>query len=294
MDFDNGRYDDRVMGKLPEWRASDGKLREKKVNHQKGKLTEKDNKQENIKEKEETLTGYTPSEKENKEGTAPKKIIDIGSSYGTFSVGSNKKKELVTVTSQRRKRGANTVYNDSKKLDSESAVKWQKSYASVRTNNARRDVSAVEFKSDTDQQVSFLMEKMRKRVVDKEQFEVHEEIIPIFSSKNEKAELEFLRQKRKILVSKQAKVRDKQEVENQIEYLEGIIAEKMMEKRRVFGKLEQARLEIKDKPKPSDSIANFFKILQNAILGDGTDEDDNELNSNIIDNTIEIDDETSE
>lgn len=242
MKFENGKYNDKVSGKLPEWRSSDGGFREKKAT------------------KDECLTGYQPTEREKKEHTAPRKVLDVENSYGTFSLGIAKDSKITTLTTQKRTKGIESLRGSEKELHSASATVVPGITERVRTNHERKEDSAVEYSHDVNRQSRFLLERMDQQLLDQKEMSIYEDIMPMLSVRSERRELYELREQRKQLLQHGGTAKDKSEIENQIEYLEANIRDKTMERKKMQTRLTNVKNQ-KLKENQEDFVRKFLHKL---------------------------------
>jgi hypothetical protein len=202
--------------RFPEWRSSDGGLKEKKS------------------EGREEVTGYHSSEQERRRGDEPQKIWDLSNAYGSLAAGWNKKKELVLVTSRQHTKGIHSLPLESKYLDGQTATKIPGGYQ-INENTDRQAESAFSFRTKADRGAFYIMSRL-KMLAERHDLEVQKTMLPFLNVEEEKEELAYLRQRaRKLLESSDRE--EEQAVRKRIEFLTAVVAEKEQQQGMLYGKL---------------------------------------------------------
>lgn len=239
--------------RFPEWRSSDGALKEEKSNGR------------------EALTGYESSDKEKQRRDEPKKIWEMGNSYGSFSVGKNKKKQLVVVNSQRRSKDLRALPEESKVLRGQTSVKMPLITGDLRFNEDwnRREKSAYGYRVEASRSPHFLMRKMEQLMKEKG-LDVQKNINPFFSTEEEKKELAYLREQAKLLGQSRDRETEKG-LRTRIQFLTTVVADKERQRlnfyNRLPGLMEEAR---KGQGEEWDFIRSWLEELDTETdQGDG-------------------------
>jgi len=229
MDWEPG-YQER----FPEWRSSEGALKEQGhpfIRKEKGKGQET----------KEALTGYESSEKEKKQKDEPRKIWELGNSFGSLAVGKNKKKQLMIVNSQRRGKRLRALPPESKTLHSETGKKIPLISGEFRFNEDwnRREESAYSYQLEASRSPDYLMRKM-KELNEKRRLNVRDNINPFFNLQKEQDELRWLREKAAEMARGADRDREKEKgLQTRIQFLSASLAEKERERLRFYTKLPQ-------------------------------------------------------
>ncbi len=212
--------------RFPEWRSSDGRLREKKG------------------EPGEPVTGYIPSDREKELDSGPQKIMDFSNSYGALSAGFDEEKQLVLVTSRHHTKELSALPPESKALKAQTAKKVPLITGDfyVNEDKERKEESAVSYRVHAGKAPFYVMSKLKELMEDKD-FEVQDEITPFLSTREEMEELGYLRQQARNLAGSSAR-EEKQALEERIQFLTTVVADKERQQQtlatRLLSLLEEA------------------------------------------------------
>jgi hypothetical protein len=212
MNYEEPGYKER----FPEWRSSDGALRVEK---------EKGNK---------PLPGYAPSEKERRQGDAPKKVYALKNSYGTWAVGINKRRELVTVASRQRTKDLKALPQISQRLEGETARRVPLVKGNVQVNEPRyqQAQSAFGYRERSSRGTPFVMNKLEK-LNSREDLQGAQSVAPFLHRDKEKEELRFLREQARKLVET-GDQEEQRGVEKRIQFLTAVQADKERNWQRLY------------------------------------------------------------
>ena len=214
--------------RFPEWRSSDGALKESAVKSNAGN-----------EKQAEPLTGYKSSEVEQKRQDQPQKIWELSNSYGSLAVGKNKKRQLVLVNSQRRTKNIHQLTPESKELQSGTSVRIPLISGEFRFNEAwnRRDESAYAYQLEAGNSPDFLMRKL-KELSGKREPDVQRNIAPFLNPGPVKDELAYLKE-----IAKSASPGRTQKEEfglrTRVQFLTTVLADQERQRLKFYAKLPQ-------------------------------------------------------
>jgi hypothetical protein len=217
MNYEAPGYQER----FPEWRSSDGALREKKDRGDK------------------PLPGYAPSEKERRRGDEPKKIYELKNSYTTLAVGINKKKELVTVGSQQRTKALKALPQTSKRLEGETSKKVPLLTGNVQVNEPRyrQEESAFGYRERSSRGAPFAMNKLEK-IRAREDLRLARTAAPFLGKDKEKEELRVLREQARALAESGDR-EERQGIEKRVQFLTVVRDDKERNWKRMYAALPE-------------------------------------------------------
>ena len=235
MEWEPG-YQDR----FPAWRSSDGALKEKGASPaEKGNGDRQGQK--------EPMPGYLSSEQEKRRKDEPRKIWELGNSYGSLAIGKNKRKQLMIVNSQRRTKALRQLHPESKALRRETSVRIPLISDEFRFNEDwnRREESAYTYQVDAGRSPDYLMRKMKELSV-KRMLRVKETINPFFNISKDKDELAYLREKAAEAIRAGDRAQEKG-LSSRIQFQAAVLADKERQRLKLYTKLpsllEEARKE---------------------------------------------------
>lgn len=173
---------------LPQWKNSDGKLREKNLG--------------NEQTLEKNMQNYIPNQKEKIENNEPKKLGELSNSYGEITFGVNKENELISVTSQHYRKNDKQLTNKSKKFNGINSKPIRRlSRGKFNVNSLGEKDSALEFRQNKEKSEENILKRMTEMMEQNPQT-VAKDMSSFLSTKEDKEKLEYLRQVRDKTVSK--------------------------------------------------------------------------------------------
>ncbi len=243
--------------RFPEWRSSDGALREKKSDGR------------------EEITGYRSSEEERRRGDEPQKIWDLSNAYGSLSAGWNKKKELVLVTTRQYGKEIHALPPESKCLDGQTAKKLPALIGfQINENSERQEESAFSFRAKGDRGPSYLMARL-KQLPEKKELKVAESILPFLSVKEEREKLAYLRAKFGELAGNPHQ-KEAQAIHQRIQFLTAVVADKEEQQRMLYGKLTALLEEARKGFGADRDFVRFAKAEPEGLAEEDKNEDEDE------------------
>ena len=251
--------------RFPAWRSSDGALKEK--------YAKPDEKEEgDAGGHKEPLTGYRSSEEEKRRKDEPRKIWELSNSYGSLSVGKNRKKQLMIVNSRRRTKSLRAPTPESRELRRETSLKIPLISEEFRFNEDwnRREESAYSFQLDASRSPDYLMRKM-KELNEKRRLDVQAEVNPFFNISEEKEELAYLRGK----AAAAAKAGDRTAEKGlsiRIQYLGAALADKERQRLKFYTRLPDLLKEARKEEAGGRAIV----LTQAEALATAGDEEDSQ------------------
>ena len=260
---DEHDYEPSYQERFPEWRSSDGALKEDDRRFPAGAQKER---------RDEPLTGYVGSEAEKKRKDEPRKIWELGNAYGSLAVGKNKKKQLVIVNSQKRTKRLHQLTPESKTMRRETSVKVPLISGEFRFNEDwnRRQESAYSYQLEASHSPDFLMRKM-KELIGLRRLDVQKNISPFLDTDKEKEELAYLREKAVDMA--RAGNRDAEKsLDKRMQFLKVVLADKERQRLKMYTKLPQL---LEEARKEEDPDWRFTPQASAAPAADGGEEDNN-------------------
>ena len=212
-------------GKKPEFRSSQGRLREADAKKNRDGA--------------DHLTGYRPREQEG--STRPREAGRLENSFGDIAVGTNRRKELMIVVSRRRTQQGPMVREDEKTLRGESARRMERTRGNFSTNSHDKRESAVAYRQSSAKAPQMMLNQFRAMTERNQQQTVKKQML-FLSRETEKQELRELRSRELELRAqgdRDAKAQLRA-IERRRQELRQILAEKETQERRMKQVLQKA------------------------------------------------------
>jgi len=262
--------------RFPEWRSSDGALKEKD-----SRSAAKEGVDRQRDRQKNTLTGYESSEKERSQRDEPQKIYELSSSFGSLAVGRNKKKQLVIVNSQRRTKEIHQLTRESHALRRQTSVKIPLISGEFHFNEDwnRREESAYSFQLEASRSPDFFMRKM-KELSDRRTLDIQEKVNPFFDLSEDKAELAYLRQRAAELsrsrgVEERSRGAEERSPETEkglrmrIQFLTTVLADKERQRLKFYTKLPQLLEEARKEAPGVWNLMRAWREIEEETAEDG-------------------------
>lgn len=139
-------------------------------------------KQEKKQFKRKPLTGYVPT---NNEKDKPYEVMKLASSFGDIAIGTNKKKEILLLVSEKKQYDGETVSNGKKQVNMSHSNNVQEADYDCTTNNYNPTGSAVAYKSTIQKESTEVIKDIKESLGDAMQNTVATNLMPFVHQKKD-------------------------------------------------------------------------------------------------------------